>query len=238
MRLLERFLWLALLAAIGVVLLSAAGVADRAAVLDSSVALFWWRWLLITGLGIGVILSAVAWALETWTGRPVGTVALWLSGLAFLFIALALNVGPSLRLLSMGGAPPGGTWASVAFCLALLSIVATVFVGRRRRWVCRTLAVMTCAAFALWVWPRQVEQPTSSSLPTAEPTGQRLLVIGVDGASWSYLDPLMERGELPNFQRLVEEGVRGPLETLRPTLSPALWTTMPLFSCTWANTLH
>ena len=226
MKLLERFLWLALLAACGVVLLSAAGVADRVTPLESSTALFWWRWLLVVAVGTSLVLSAITWVLEAATKRPVGAAILWMSGLAFLWIALALNPAPSLRLLSLGGAPPGGTWASVAFCLGLLAIVVTVFYGARRGWVFRTLAMMACAVFVLWVWPRQVEQPAAATLPSIEPTGQRMLLIGLDGASWRYLDPLMERGALPNIQRLVEKGVRGPLKTLRPALSPALWTTM------------
>lgn len=54
----------------------------------------------------------------------------------------------------------------------------------------------------------------------------KVLLIGLDGASWSFIDPLRERGVLPNLDRLVREGVRAPLRTLSPSLSPALWTSM------------
>ena len=53
-----------------------------------------------------------------------------------------------------------------------------------------------------------------------------LLLIGLDGASWSFIDPLLTRGALPNLDRLIREGVRAPLRTLSPSLSPALWTSM------------
>jgi hypothetical protein len=50
--------------------------------------------------------------------------------------------------------------------------------------------------------------------------------VGVDGADWEYMDTLLSRGELPNFAALRARGAWGPLQTLRPTLSPPLWTTM------------
>jgi hypothetical protein len=59
-----------------------------------------------------------------------------------------------------------------------------------------------------------------------EPSGTRLLVIGVDGLEWDILLPLMERGELPHLQNLLTDGVGGRLETLEPTLSPVIWTTI------------
>src|SRR5262245_51369263 len=53
-----------------------------------------------------------------------------------------------------------------------------------------------------------------------------VLLIGLDGASWTFIDLLRARGALPNLDRLVREGVRAPMKTLSPSLSPALWTSM------------
>jgi predicted AlkP superfamily phosphohydrolase/phosphomutase len=53
-----------------------------------------------------------------------------------------------------------------------------------------------------------------------------VLVIGIDGATWTIMDPLMKRGELPNFKALKENGASGVLTSIEPTLSPAVWTTM------------
>ena len=38
--------------------------------------------------------------------------------------------------------------------------------------------------------------------------------------------PLLERGELPHVARLISQGVAGPLRTIRPTLSPVIWTSV------------
>ena len=57
-------------------------------------------------------------------------------------------------------------------------------------------------------------------------TGPPVLVVGMDGLEWSVLEPLLERGELPNFQRLLANGTGGELRTTAPTFSPVLWTSI------------
>jgi hypothetical protein len=60
-----------------------------------------------------------------------------------------------------------------------------------------------------------------------EPVGPKVLFVGLDGASWKVIGPLLEKGELPAFHRLVEEGAYRPdFETLQVTLSPVIWTTV------------
>ncbi len=54
----------------------------------------------------------------------------------------------------------------------------------------------------------------------------RLLVIGLDGASWDLIDPLMEAGRLPHLQRLCDRGTRMTLLSSPPMRSPRLWTTI------------
>jgi predicted AlkP superfamily pyrophosphatase or phosphodiesterase len=65
--------------------------------------------------------------------------------------------------------------------------------------------------------------------PLPEPATQvdrRLLVFGIDGATWTVIDRLFGEGRLPNLARLVREGSRAPLRTLVPTHSPRIWTTL------------
>jgi Tfp pilus assembly protein PilF len=57
-------------------------------------------------------------------------------------------------------------------------------------------------------------------------TGQKVLLIGLDGADWNVLDPLFQAGRLPNLARLAREGVRGRLRSITPMLSPVIWTSV------------
>ena len=59
------------------------------------------------------------------------------------------------------------------------------------------------------------------------PAGQvRVLILGLDGADWEFMEPMLARGSLPNLKRLIDEGVRARLKTLRPAISPMIWTTI------------
>ena len=60
----------------------------------------------------------------------------------------------------------------------------------------------------------------------AGPDAGRVVVIGIDGADWRVIRPLMDRGELPNFSRIVAEGTSGVLRSMEPSASPSLWTTV------------
>jgi predicted AlkP superfamily phosphohydrolase/phosphomutase len=51
-------------------------------------------------------------------------------------------------------------------------------------------------------------------------------VLGIDGFEWDVLGPLVEAGEMPHFAELMEAGQFGTMETIRPTLSPIIWTSM------------
>jgi arylsulfatase A-like enzyme len=60
-----------------------------------------------------------------------------------------------------------------------------------------------------------------------EPVGPKVLFLGIDGADWKVIHPLLEKGELPAFRRLVEEGAYRPnFQTLPITQSPVIWTTV------------
>jgi predicted AlkP superfamily phosphohydrolase/phosphomutase len=59
-----------------------------------------------------------------------------------------------------------------------------------------------------------------------EPVG-KVLLIGLDGAEWDLINPMVAAGELPNLGRLMAEGVHGNLRSLEPLAkSPAIWTTI------------
>jgi predicted AlkP superfamily phosphohydrolase/phosphomutase len=54
----------------------------------------------------------------------------------------------------------------------------------------------------------------------------KVLILGFDGSTWSTLGRAIDSGLMPNLKNLIQEGVSGPLHTIRPTLTPVIWTSI------------
>lgn len=52
---------------------------------------------------------------------------------------------------------------------------------------------------------------------------EKVLVVGLDGATWDVLRPGMEAGYLPNLRTLYDEHVAGNLESTYPPITPVAW---------------
>ncbi len=96
----------------------------------------------------------------------------------------------------------------VAIGLAFAATIGVVW-GGRARWA----AVMYIVATGAWL---------ASSGDRLGPLPTRMLVFGVDGATWQVID----REPLPNFTRLAARGTRANLISMEPMFSPLLWTTI------------
>ncbi len=53
--------------------------------------------------------------------------------------------------------------------------------------------------------------------------GRRVVVIGLDGATFDVITPLLRDGYLPNVARLIERGAHGPLISTIPPVTGAAW---------------
>ena len=53
--------------------------------------------------------------------------------------------------------------------------------------------------------------------------GRRIIVVGLDGATWDIIKPLSDKGVLPNFKRLLENGSWGYLESTVPPVTGPAW---------------
>jgi predicted AlkP superfamily phosphohydrolase/phosphomutase len=51
----------------------------------------------------------------------------------------------------------------------------------------------------------------------------KVLVVGLDGASWRIIDPLLAEGRLPHLQSVLERGGRAILDSTVPPLTPPAW---------------
>jgi len=50
----------------------------------------------------------------------------------------------------------------------------------------------------------------------------RVIVLGIDGGTWTVIEPMMAAGELPNLKKLYDGGLHGILESRPPILSRCL----------------
>jgi arylsulfatase A-like enzyme len=70
---------------------------------------------------------------------------------------------------------------------------------------------------------------TPTAVPAAAARNQtRVMLIGLDGATWDLIDALIKQGKLPNLARLVGEGTRARLTStsVMQLKSPLIWTTI------------
>lgn len=78
--------------------------------------------------------------------------------------------------------------------------------------------------------PRAADPVPNAQVPSPDlplqPRRPRIVLVGWDAADWKVIHPLMDAGRMPNLQRLVERGVMANLATLKPVLSPMLWTSI------------
>ena len=51
----------------------------------------------------------------------------------------------------------------------------------------------------------------------------KFIVIGLDGATWDVILPMLDRGMLPNLKSLMENGNHGYLRSTMPPFSPPAW---------------
>jgi len=61
---------------------------------------------------------------------------------------------------------------------------------------------------------------------SSRPLHTPIIFIGLDGADWLFMKPLLAAGKLPTLASLMSRGARAQLRSARPLLSPLLWTSM------------
>jgi predicted AlkP superfamily phosphohydrolase/phosphomutase len=52
---------------------------------------------------------------------------------------------------------------------------------------------------------------------------RKLVIIGIDGGTFRIIDPLIEKGALPNLAKLIKSGVKGILKSTFPPITAAAW---------------
>jgi len=128
---------------------------------------------------------------------------------------------------------------SLVYCLAaglaLSILLAVVFYGRecwrRSGGIHAAFAIATAAVTVLTLADMhllhgRVEWRNVESVAEAPLGDQNVILVGLDGATWTVLKPMIERGDLPNMREFMQEAAYGPLQVYGKAFSPSVWTTM------------
>lgn len=139
----------------------------------------------------------------------------------------------------------------VIFFLYFLGIFLFGWLGRGFRRIPQTVLIVFIVLslimlpyffWRVWITPPFHHQATvlssrppvdrimdSSLSPTPENyrgSDEHIFLFGTDGATWNMLLPLMKMGHCPTMNFLFRKGSYGNLNTIIPTLSPVIWTSI------------
>ncbi len=171
----------------------------------------------------------------------------WLWGLLVLWtlpfgLATGAVLAHPLSILHVGGVTlfAAEPWQLLAvWGLGTLFFLALLVPSRWPRW--RSLVAWLVLLLAASGWaatrltPRRPEAVPARAAAAAETGRRTTLLVGIDGISWTAILPLVRRGELPNFARLMEAGSYGVLRSVRSYRedveqwgywSPVVWTSI------------
>ncbi len=75
--------------------------------------------------------------------------------------------------------------------------------------------------------PDAVAKPAAPATAEAAPAAfPKVVVVGIDGASWNLVDPYIAAGVTPTLGALTREGARGELASFWPLRTPQVWTSV------------
>jgi len=168
------------------------------------------------GLTLAMTILLVAGDIILSMAFRADTSRLWL----FTRTALALGVGAT-------------------FCWAMCSRLGNrlekllVRIGDPHGWKTVAAGLVFCVGAALLIplfglpSPRNIAQKSGppAGLQRVE-TGLRIMLVGVDGATWTVVDDLVSAGSLPVIEQLIEHGTRGTPLSPPPHISPITWTSI------------
>lgn len=185
-------------------------------------------WIVLYLFLLGMVYILVSVGVSKYFGVSVLPLAIsWLTLAGFILYA-CLNYEAINDLVFQSGHPIY-LWG-IRFCLLTLlfgSILLVIPDSDVLRLARISLTISSLGVIVLFL-PFQgysIVNTNPKSLPSSRQSSSTI-IIGIDGADWDQMDPLIERGDLPNLSRLRKDGVWGTLGTIEPTHSPIIWTTV------------
>lgn len=186
---------------------------------------------LALGTAVGLLARAIA-LIPRVRARAMGVPGFLFAILFVLQVILASVFNPYIfRLFT----DPASVLAPVLLVIAVLLGFITLTVSALRplgrqipaAFMILVLLMLLVVPFSLVGRPTTEEARALAPSPNLQqPTGLKVVLVGIDGLDWGIADQLLANGWMPNLQTLIRRGVRAPLATYVPTRSPIIWTTI------------
>jgi hypothetical protein len=173
------------------------------------------------GLFLGVLLfNLVFW------------VPYWVYGLTYEEVPFGRPSGPGGMLAYAAGL---GLTVAAVVAVASWFLVRVFEEVRGRGWLKRAAGAGLAALLAVHAAAplyagkarlgvvREAEAAPGPPRIRVEDTGLKVILVGLDGADWQVLQPMIDRGELPAFAVMRRRGVSGELRPFPRANSSGLW---------------
>lgn len=193
------------------------------------------------GIAAGAGFFALLVLVEALRGEPIRPA--WLSfRVSTWLVAVSLTAAAILLWHNLFGLRlylPAETLHLLRLAATIVSTAAAAFLfmalfhysfgrhGATLTYFLSAVSLLAAVTLPLVLRPRPEPEPAIPRMPIQDaPLSRRVTLIGIDGASMSYVLRAVAEGKLPNFARLIESGASGPLRTIDPTESLAVWTSI------------
>lgn len=98
---------------------------------------------------------------------------------------------------------------------------------KSRKGACLVRTVVILLAIGVLAWVGNAIYAFVTRVPTRD-VDQKVVIIGLDGAYYEFIQEFMDDGRLPNFEKLAKQGVFTRLGTSNPPESPVAWSTFAI----------
>lgn len=132
------------------------------------------------------------------------------------------------QVVTVGRRRLGAAALALAAAFVLTAAPAAAYVGPGAGFALLSsflvlFTTLVLALFSLLVLPFRFLWRLIRRRKKVRPLVKRLVIVGLDGQDPKITDRMMAAGELPNFQKLADQGCYRRLETTFPSVSPVAW---------------
>lgn len=195
----------------------------------------------LVGAAFGLLLWAVSQAIRPLRGRLFWIVLLlpFSTLIPFVFVNARWQIDLPRNVSLFDAHRIEFLQSSLLICLAVglaASIALTLAFYGRECWsraraahavfvaLAAALVVVTLAGMHLF--SGRIEWNRVGDTAESAPSGQHVLLIGLDGATWTVLGPMLEKGMLPHMKEFRDKSGYGTLQVYGKAFSPSIWTTI------------